>query len=331
MFVQNYKNIELIFSDDGSDLFDKRGIEDYIEKNKTSNIIKYHVYDNEFNVGTVKHLNKLIKKAKGEYLKILAVDDAFYCVNSISKAIESLENSDCNIGVGMVVLYDEFLKTEKGIKPSKEEICLIEKAERKQLHKMICVSGGFLPAPGRFYKREYFEVYGLYDEQYRLLEDKPLVSRAIRSGCKIHFINSRVSKYRLAGITRPGKTNEILKKDRMLFCEKEVYPYWGISIPKNIKKFIVWGTSSKYTDNKSKLQKIGFEYFIDSDKGKEGIIIDKKKVYPPHVVDQEKKDDVFIIICCDAYLEIGKWLSDLGFIENTHYTNINFIKDSKMH
>ena len=54
---QDYKRIELIISDDGSDNFPTEKIHKFIEKNKTPNICSVTVRREPKNVGTVKHLN----------------------------------------------------------------------------------------------------------------------------------------------------------------------------------------------------------------------------------------------------------------------------------
>ena len=75
IFCQDYNNIELIITDDGSNDFDKDKIEKYILKNKSKNIKRINFIFNSKNIGTVKTLNKALKKSQGNYIIFFASDD----------------------------------------------------------------------------------------------------------------------------------------------------------------------------------------------------------------------------------------------------------------
>lgn len=77
VFSQDYSNIELIVSDDGSDNFPEDEIRTYIQKNKKNNIKNVIVNHEKVNQGTVKHINKVIDLANGDYFAALAGDDVF--------------------------------------------------------------------------------------------------------------------------------------------------------------------------------------------------------------------------------------------------------------
>ena len=64
--LQNYPNIELIISDDGSAEFPRSDIETYISKQKSENITNVLVRQEEVNCGTVRHLNQAIAAAQGD-------------------------------------------------------------------------------------------------------------------------------------------------------------------------------------------------------------------------------------------------------------------------
>ncbi|WP_133964871.1 glycosyltransferase [Eubacterium limosum] len=61
VLLQDYMNIELIISDDGSENFDVGEIKNYVEKNKGENIEKLIVNKNVVNIGTVKILTMLLR------------------------------------------------------------------------------------------------------------------------------------------------------------------------------------------------------------------------------------------------------------------------------
>ncbi len=69
VFKQDYTNIELIITDDGSPNFKKSTVEKYIKENKTTNISDVKYVINKENIGTVKTFNKALKEATGEYIR----------------------------------------------------------------------------------------------------------------------------------------------------------------------------------------------------------------------------------------------------------------------
>lgn len=84
---QDYSQIELIVSDDGSPNFPYNEIVNYIEKNRSDNILSYKVLGNKQNLGTVKHINNVLKQANGTLLVPLAGDDIFYSSTVITKIV----------------------------------------------------------------------------------------------------------------------------------------------------------------------------------------------------------------------------------------------------
>ena len=68
------------------------------------------VYQNERNYGTVKSANGAIRKTSGNFVKLLAADDALYDECSLSYAAEALLKSSSGIITGDVMRCDENLK-----------------------------------------------------------------------------------------------------------------------------------------------------------------------------------------------------------------------------
>ena len=76
---QDYPRIELIIADDSSDDFDTLFWEKYVADHKTNNIVRFVVYSNKNNLGTVKNLNNALKLSQGEIIKAIAGDDSLFC------------------------------------------------------------------------------------------------------------------------------------------------------------------------------------------------------------------------------------------------------------
>lgn len=73
---QTYNNIELIILDDGSSDNTLAKIKEY--ESKCQKRFKRFLYSTQKNQGTVKTLNSLLSKAKGEYIAMIASDDMYY-------------------------------------------------------------------------------------------------------------------------------------------------------------------------------------------------------------------------------------------------------------
>ena len=78
IFLQDYPAIEIVLADDGSPEFPEEKLRSYIEEHKKENIVGYVFAHSEENIGTVKNINKGIRRASGDFIKIIAGDDAYY-------------------------------------------------------------------------------------------------------------------------------------------------------------------------------------------------------------------------------------------------------------
>lgn len=227
ILLQDYPNIEIIISDDGSDNFNKDIIEEYIEKNKKDNISNYVVRTNEKNLGIVKNINNAIKEAKGDYFVHIACDDALTYTTIISKIVKFYENyPEYMIAVGFVGCFDETLTKWEATTPTKDNIKFINQ-EAKICFLKLCRAGSFFPSPGMSYTRELIDKYGLYDEEYVMLDDYSRFVYLTRMGCRIGFIPEYLVKYRAGGSTsnKKSKVMEQIRKDTQRVIEKEIAPY----------------------------------------------------------------------------------------------------------
>ena len=105
---QDYENIELIISDDGSSNFPARKIEEYIEQNKRENIRSVTVRCEPQNVGTVRHINHVKEYCKGQYLIFLAGDDALYNAQVLTNYYEGFQKAPegCCIEMAQTAMFD---------------------------------------------------------------------------------------------------------------------------------------------------------------------------------------------------------------------------------
>ena len=217
---QDYPAIELIVADDGSKCFPISEIEKYIRENKRDNIVSYCVYQNNENLGTVKNINCALGKIHGEYVKIIAADDALFDERVLSLAKKALDNSPNGIITSDVLKCDTHLNN-----PQKYQNLLQQQLNRlspKEVFSKLCVHNGIISG-GVFFKKEFFDTFGLFDESYRLLEDWPTWLRVTRAGCRIVYEPFCSVLYRANAGIGTG-TNPVYMADKTRVLLTEIIP-----------------------------------------------------------------------------------------------------------
>jgi glycosyltransferase involved in cell wall biosynthesis len=222
---QDYPNIELIICDDGTEDFHEKDYIDYITSNKRGNISKLIVHKNESNLGITKNMNNAIRLSDGEYIKILAADDALYNSNVLSSFAKYFEKNDSNIILSKVIYCDKNLK-----KLNKRQFEYKFEDELHQSRKFFirCCKENFIAAPGVCYTKKFFNLYGCFDERYFLLNDWPTWLRLSRNNFKFEYLDMVSVKWRIGSGVSTGGNNRILKEDNIKCFNNEIRPYKDI-------------------------------------------------------------------------------------------------------
>lgn len=263
---QDYENIELIVSDDGSENFPQKAIEEYIEANKGSNITHVLVRQEETNHGTVRHLNHAIATAQGEYLIALAGDDAFYDSTVLLSFAEGFLRAapDCYIEMAQTGMYDIHLKRLEEYYVKRPVQGALEKAESdtSELLYMLLRCGACLPSTSTCFRREFFREFGPLDEHYTLTEDYPMHIRLAKEGWKIHYENFVAIKHRHGGISHgqkgaSSKSMVLYFSDLKQAIQSYILPNIGVLSPEDQKfvrqfqkKQLLWIDNFLYTSQK---------------------------------------------------------------------------------
>ncbi|MBV1756285.1 MAG: glycosyltransferase [Dethiosulfatibacter sp.] len=228
---QSYEKIEIIIQDDASVSFPKKQIVSFIEKNKGKNLVRFLVESNEKNLGTVKNFNCAIKKGTGDYFITLSGDDVFYDENTIQKIVNRFRES----GEKMLCCR-RLLCTEKDLipiryMPNSLYIPLIKKINTPFKQYLAFGKGNYYEmASGSvtYFSRDFFDMYGYFDENYVYWEDGPLYARHTRLGNIIPTAYDITAiKYRKGGVSTGGDLPIRFKDDYIKFYEREFLPYMG--------------------------------------------------------------------------------------------------------
>lgn len=230
---QDYDNIEIIIADDGTPNINMRIYEEYINQKKKENIKNIITYTNDRNLGIVKNINKAISISNGSYIKIIAADDKFYSNDVIKKMINYMNSINSNILTTNILWCDEKMniltRSNRVLKQLRKD--LPKGKNPKQFYRMLS-KRSVIPAPGVIFKKDLFDKYGLFDEEYILIEDAPMWLKLSRNGCIIDYLDIITVMYRTgSGITTSSKKINIqIAKDVIKCYEKEIKPYNRIAI-----------------------------------------------------------------------------------------------------
>ncbi len=178
---QTYADAEIIISDDGSQNYDVSILEQYaaVLRKKYGQV---RININEKNVGTVKHLNRVLKMAEGRYLISCSSGDTFAKEETVEKIVRTFEKKKTLL---LTTRRMDIMSRKKKIRPSVMIGMLLKLAPGILLDYMIRKKN-VISGCCTFYQKRLFEIYGYFDERYHLVEDYPyyvmLLQKKVRFG-----------------------------------------------------------------------------------------------------------------------------------------------------
>lgn len=180
---QSYNNIELIIIDNGS----SDGTVNVIDEILPHLINKYEnvsFVKNEYNLGITKGFNQGIKKCKGDYIKLLASDDAL-TEDGLDILTNLVENSTADIfvtnGYQVPENFQYSLKSEYKFDLIYNQNLALEKND---IYKMLLRNN--ISAPSVLFNRDTFNFFGYFDENMAF-EDWEYWVRILSEGGRMSF------------------------------------------------------------------------------------------------------------------------------------------------
>ncbi len=225
IFMQDYPDIEIIISDDGSENFTRNEsrIKNYIESHKKENITNVIINHLPENQGTVKNINSAIKLSTGEYIKLLAAEDMLACSEAISEYVEYAEKHDEFIIFGRLCGITMEGKEVHELLSCESDYDLLKSYDAKATHNRL-MSRNFLPAPAGFLKKEVFDKFGLFDEDIRLIEDYSFWLNVSSKGEKFGYIDKILVYYKASGVSSQGNYGYAFMQDLIKIYDKYIFP-----------------------------------------------------------------------------------------------------------
>lgn len=210
IFSQTYENIELIVSNDGVDEFDGEAVRSAIAAKAPENITHVIVNKNPRNVGTVAHCNIVLDLAGGDYILFMACDDVFHNPRVIRDMVEGFGKfpPDVMSIACQTEMWNDNLSVFLKYYVSKKSRRLINTLTPEELYRNHLVMSALFPACSRIYKRECFERYGRFDEDYFIIEDWSSSMAHAKRGMKTRYLDIQAVIHRAGGVSHSEQVRE---------------------------------------------------------------------------------------------------------------------------
>lgn len=222
VLVQDYPRIELVISDDGSEGFDPAKVTEHFA-DRCAALEQFLVRKNSRNCGTVQNFNHAIQESHGEIICPLACDDCFAGKDVLTKIAQGFAHSDALAMLGLRQPVD----AEGNCVGKPIPVPQVEKILSYPFPKWrrwIALNGGVACGAILYYRRAVFEKYGLFDEEFRLLEDYSFEFRMAVAEERIGYLGFVTIRYRMAGVASGKKMHPLLAKDHELMYVKYRIP-----------------------------------------------------------------------------------------------------------
>jgi glycosyltransferase involved in cell wall biosynthesis len=239
---QTYQNIELIVSDDASTDNTVELCKEWVENNK-ARFVRTKILTVFQNTGISANCNRAVRACNGEWIKVIAGDDALF-PDAIEKVIDFLvQNPQISVLETNSSYYQGRFEEKNRVEhwaPPLWFFC--EKITAQQQFRELLING-FLHAPSMFYKKDVFDKVGLFDERFKLIEDRPFWIKITKAGYKIYRFDVLTVKYRLH-----SKSVFSFKKEELLFNDfyKVMYDMYKIIIFPEVNWFVKFAFSWEY-------------------------------------------------------------------------------------
>lgn len=193
---QNYTNIELIISDDGSKDNTVNLCQIWLKENKNF-FTRVEIITVLLNSGIPSNVNRGVNAAKGEWIKLIAGDDILLdsCIHD--NVIYVKKNNNINFLFSKPIYINSYSETitSHNSKKFKENDSFYNLTPRKQYLHLLTQNHPINP-PTLFFNKNVVDGIGGFDESFKN-EDFPFYLKITKLGYKLFFLNQDTIKYRI--------------------------------------------------------------------------------------------------------------------------------------
>lgn len=195
---QTYDNLEIIVSDDCSQDETVAIVQEWIRCNK-SRFVNAILITSPVNTGTNANCNRCLRRSSGEWIKILAGDDAL-CSDCIESFIDYVKEHPSHKWIASPV--KQYLNSFEDANVIDFNAYVWNNSERYNLtaeqQLKYMVRSNFISAPSCFINAEIINNVGGFEEKYGILEDHPLYIKLLEHDYKCYMMNKNVVKQRIS-------------------------------------------------------------------------------------------------------------------------------------
>lgn len=228
---QDYREIELVVSDDGSKDFSPQAIEAYVARSAPARFVNTRVNRNPANLGIVKNVETALKLCSGKYVMTLAADDELYSNDTISRLVSEFEKFDDGVGVlvSQSVMCEEDLRVTDKLFTASRFAEIINSGDLSLLFSELSLQC-FIAAPSVVFRRSSLGAIGTLADKYAMIEDWPAYLRLARAGVRFKYRDILSIKHREGGISHGNSNNTFsaykkYRRDFITLYENEIIPY----------------------------------------------------------------------------------------------------------
>lgn len=191
----NRKFIEIVVSDDCSNDNTVEIVNDWLSANNQifNSVV---LLENDKNLGITKNFNKAVKRAKGQFIKLLAGDDQLFSSNSIEAYVREIGSKQIIFSpVSIFGCSDSEYFSKKEIDKFKSFLTFNEKGRKGA----VFYNSPLAPKiTGSFFRKQLLADMGFFDEKYRMMEDYPFMLNVFKNHYEdICYYDKQLFNYRL--------------------------------------------------------------------------------------------------------------------------------------
>jgi alpha-1,3-rhamnosyltransferase len=192
---QTFNNFELIVCDDASMDNTVEVVNDFLKINKNL-AEKTQIIIQKENLGVAKNENSGIKIAQGEFIHVLAGDDALL-PDALKKVFDFVyKNKNINFLQGMSKSYNNNFSEENFVSILHKKDVFV-KATTAELQYKELLKKSFIVSPAVFFRKSALEKIGNFDETVKNIDDWTTYLNLTKSGEKFEFFDEILSYYRI--------------------------------------------------------------------------------------------------------------------------------------
>lgn len=222
---QDYPNIEIIVSDDGTEGFESiiPELDSFISERNRGNVSSVDFYTLESNAGTVKNANRAVGRARGRYIKTISPDDCFAKTDAVTRYVQFMQEEKCLVAFAKLRGVDDAGNYVNKLASCDDDYDVLRKLSSEQILNRL-YARNFLPGAAEFFDCEVFEKYGLFPEKVKLIEDYSYWLHLAAKGVRFGFLDEVLVDYRLSGVSSAGHYGKAFMNDMYVIYDEYIFP-----------------------------------------------------------------------------------------------------------